>query len=88
VVRAQEEIQIVLDQFSEISTDRVVDGYEGHTCVVSDLTLREMIMRVICDSPLAGNSKYSHEYEAPQVTWILSREVFRLHRLLRYIDDD
>jgi hypothetical protein len=45
-------------------------------------------MRAMCDSPLAGNFGYLYEYEAPQVTGILSREVFRLHRLLEYIDGD
>jgi hypothetical protein len=39
-------------------------------------------------SPLAGNFGYLYEYEAPQVTGILSREVFRLHGLLDYIDGD
>jgi hypothetical protein len=47
-----------LDQFSEISVDRVVDGYPlGHTHVVPESTLREMIMRAMCDSPLVGNSE-------------------------------
>jgi hypothetical protein len=46
VVRAQEEIQIVLDQFTEISVDRVVDGiihYGGCTHVVPESTLRERL---------------------------------------------
>jgi hypothetical protein len=45
-------------------------------------------MRAMCDSPLTGNFGYLYEYEAPQVTGILSREVFRLHGLLEYIDGD
>jgi hypothetical protein len=91
VVGAQEEIQIVLDQFTEIPVDRVVDGiihYRGCTLVAPEPPLREMIMRAMCDPPSTGNFGYSYEYEAPQVTGILSREVFRLHRLLGYIDDD
>jgi hypothetical protein len=74
VVRAQ--IQIVLDQFTEISFDRVVDGiihYGGCTHVVFESTLRERIMRAMYDSPLAGHSGYSYEYEAPQVIGLLSR---------------
>jgi hypothetical protein len=73
------------------SIDRVVDGiihYRGCTLVSPEPPLREMIMRAMCDPPSTGNFGYSYEYEAPQVTGILSREVFRLHILLRYIDDD
>jgi hypothetical protein len=84
VVRAQEEIHIVLDQFTEISADRVVDGiihYRGCAHVVLESTLRERIMRARYDSLLTG-------HEAPQVPGLLSREVFRLHELLEYIDDD
>jgi hypothetical protein len=91
VVKAKEGIQIVVDQFIEISVDRVVDGiihYGGRTHIVPKSTLRELIIGAMCDSPLAGHFGSSHEYEAPKVTWILSREVFRLHRLLGYIDDD
>jgi hypothetical protein len=88
VVRAQEGIHIVLDQFSERLAGRVVGGYGYYTHIVLESTLREEIMSAICDSPLAGNYGYSHEYEAPQVTWILSREVFRIQGLLRYIDGD
>jgi hypothetical protein len=60
VVRAQ--IHIVLDHFTEISVDRVVDGiihYGGCTHVVLESTLRERIMRAMYDSPLTG-------HEAPQ----------------------
>jgi hypothetical protein len=56
VIGAQEEIQIVLDPFLEMSTDRVVDGsihYRGPTHIVHESTLREMIMRAMYDSPLA-----------------------------------
>jgi hypothetical protein len=70
VAKAQEEIQIVSDQCTKISADRVVDGiihYRGHTCVVPESTLRENIMRVMCDSPLTRSSGYSYSYEAPQV---------------------
>jgi hypothetical protein len=91
VFRAWEGIQIVMDQFIEISVDRVVDGiihYGGHMHIVPKSTLIEDIMKVVCDSPLAGNSGYSREYEAPQVTWILSREMFRLHIFLRYMEGD
>jgi hypothetical protein len=45
-------------------------------------------MMAMCDSPLAGHSGYLYEYEAPQVTGLLSREVFRIHGLLEYIDGD
>jgi len=45
-------------------------------------------MRAMCDSPLEGTYGYLYEYEALQVTGLLSREVFRLHGLLEYIDDD
>jgi hypothetical protein len=51
VVRAQ--IQIVLDQFTEISIDRMVDGlvdYGDCTHVVPEFTLRERIMRAMYDS--------------------------------------
>jgi hypothetical protein len=78
-----------LDQFLEMSTDRVVDGiihYGGHTHVVPKPMLRGR--RAMCDSPLVGNYGYSHEYEALRVTWILSREVLRLHEILKYIDGD
>jgi hypothetical protein len=71
VVRAQEEIQIVLDQFTKISVDRVMDGiihYGGHTHVVLESTLKKEIMTTVCDSPLVGNSGYLYEYWAPQVT--------------------
>jgi len=91
VVRAHEDIQIVLDQFTEISSNRVVDGiihYGGCTLVVIEPTLKERSMRDMYDSPLVGNSRYSYEYEAPKVTWILSKEVLRLHRLLEYVDGD
>jgi hypothetical protein len=60
-----------MDQFIEISVDKVVDNiihYGGHTHVVLDSTLRENIMRVTHDSPLAGHFGYSYEYEVPQVT--------------------
>jgi len=40
------------------------------------------------DQPSIGNFGYSYEYEAPQVIGILSREVFKLHKLLEYINDD
>jgi hypothetical protein len=90
VVRAQEEIQLVLDQFTENPTDRV-DGiihYEGRTHVVPESTLRDKTMRAMCGSPLAGNFGYSYEYEPPQVTWLPSREVLILHGLLEYINGD
>jgi hypothetical protein len=45
-------------------------------------------MRAMCDTHLAGHSRYSYEYEAPQVAQLLSREVFRLHVLLEYIERD
>jgi hypothetical protein len=69
VVRAQ--IRIVLDQFTEISFNRVVDGIihcRGCTHVVPESTLRERIMRDMYYSPLAGHYGYSYEYEALQVT--------------------
>jgi hypothetical protein len=78
VVRAQEKIQIVLGQFTEISVDRVVDGiihYGSHTHVVPEFTLRDKIMRAMCDSPLTENSGYSYEYEAPRVPGVLFKEV-------------
>jgi hypothetical protein len=68
VVRAQEEIQIVLDQLTEISVGSVMDGiihYEGRTHVSPESSLRENIMRDMCDSPLVGNYGYLYEYEAP-----------------------
>jgi len=71
-----------------MSADRMVDGYGGHTHIGPDSTLREEIMQAMCDSPLIGNFGYLHEYEAVQVTWILSREVFKIHKLLRYMDSD
>jgi hypothetical protein len=45
-------------------------------------------MRVMCDSPLTWSFDYLYEYEALHVIRILSREVFRLHGSLEYIDDD
>jgi hypothetical protein len=69
----------------------VVDGiihYGGFTHVFLDSTLRERIMRAMYDSPLAVHCGYSYEYEALQVTWIISKEVFRLHRLLGYTNHD
>jgi hypothetical protein len=55
----------------------VVDGlidYEDCTHVVLESTLRERIMRAM--------------YDSSQVTGLLSKEVFRLHGLLEYIDSD
>jgi hypothetical protein len=45
-------------------------------------------MRAMCDPRYIGSSWYLYEYEALQVTGILSREVFRLHGSLEYIDGD
>ena len=70
-VIAYEEIHIVLDQFREILANRVVDGiihYGGRTHIVLESTLRERIMRAMCDSPLIGHSRYLHDYEAPHMT--------------------
>jgi len=91
VVGAQEEIQIVLDQFTEISIDRVLDviiHYKGRTFVFYEFTYREMIMRDMCDPPLKRNFLYLYEYEAPYVIGVLSREVFRIHILHDYIEND
>jgi hypothetical protein len=77
VVKAHEEIQIVLDQFLEILVDKMVDGIIQYRCctnVFLESTLREWIMRAM--------------YDSPQVTWIISKEVFRLHGLLEYIYGD
>ena len=67
MVITEEEIHIVLDKFTKFLADRVVDNiihYRGRTHVVPESTLRERIIRAMCDSPLTGNSRYSHEYEA------------------------
>ena len=65
----QNRIIAILDffHFREILANRVVDGiihYGGRTHVVFESTLRERIMRAMYDSPLAGHSGYSYEYEA------------------------
>jgi len=60
-----------LDQFTKILVDKVVDDIihcGGHTHVVLESTLRDYFMQDMCDSLLAGNSRYSYEYEAPQIT--------------------
>ena len=57
--------------FREILANGVVDGiihYGERTHVVLESTLRERIMRAMCDSPLTGHSGYLHEYEAPHMT--------------------
>jgi len=89
VVGAEEEIQIVLDQSTYISIDRVVDGiihYGDCTHIFPKSTLTKKIMRDTHDSPLVGNCRYSYEYETPYVTGPLSMDVFRLYILLEYID--
>jgi len=48
--------------------------YEDCTHVVPEFTLRERIIRAM--------------YDSLQVTGLLSREVFRLHEVLEYIDSD
>ena len=80
-----------MDQFTEISFDRVVDGiihYRGRTHIVLESTLREEIMRAMYDSILTGNYRYLYEYESLQVTGLLSREAFRLHEFLKYSYND
>ena len=42
--------------------------YKGSIYLVSESTLREDIMRAMCDSPLTRNFGYLHEYEALQET--------------------
>jgi hypothetical protein len=91
VVGAWEEIHIVLGQFIDIPAHRVVDDiihYRGCIVVAPEPPLRDMIVRVMRDPPSTRNFRYSCEYESPQVTRIISREVFRLHILLGYIHDD
>jgi hypothetical protein len=68
VFRTQEEIYIVLDHFTEIYADRVVDGnihYGGHTHPFPVSTLKERIMGEMYYSSLTWNYRQSHEYEAP-----------------------
>jgi hypothetical protein len=69
----QNRIIAILDFFHvrEILANRVLDGiihYGERTHVVLESTLRERIMRAMCDSPLIGHSGYLHEYEAPHMT--------------------
>jgi hypothetical protein len=58
VVGEKEEIEIVLGQFIEIPTDRVVDGiihYKGPKLESHEPPLIEMIMKAMYDPPLTGN---------------------------------
>jgi hypothetical protein len=67
VVKAHEDIQIVLGQFTKIPTDRVVDEiihYRGCTLVAPEPPLKKMIVRAMCDPPSTGHFGYSYSYEA------------------------
>jgi len=66
----------------------VIIHYGCHTHVDLDPTLRKRSTRAMCDSPLVGNYGHLYEYEAFQLTWLLSMEVFRIHGLLEYIESD